>query len=403
MPDRLESKTPPRRPAERRRAERRTASPSPNGHQHRHPRARARARRFLITYLVVLLVVGVLRMSLPTLLERYVNDVLGEINGHRVSLRDVDINLWRGAYEVEDLRIVRSEDPDGAPVLELPRLDLSISWSELLHGHLVSDAVLHRPTMRLMATAKEDDPVERVDRSWLEGLYHLTPFRIDRIVVRDAELRYFDTTIEPRVDLYATDVYIEARNLTNIQSAGAGPLYAEIEAAGRPLGDGEAELRVRLDPMAELPEFELDFALRKIELVELNDWLQAYGRVDAEDGTLEAFGEFAAREGRIEGYVKPVFEGVRVFSFDEIDDPGDALEALWEGFVALGAELLENQPHDRLAMRLPLEGEWGAASGDVWDALASVLRNAFVAALRPAIDDSIELEDLRPARRRSNS
>lgn len=370
--------------------ERGPAGPSawPSGEQ--SPERTPRTASFLSTFSLVLAVLLVVRGLAPLGVQRYVNATFGGGEGTRVRIGDVDLNLWRGAYEVEDLRILRAGESAQDPALLAPRLDLSVRWSALLRGQLVGEAVLHRPVVRLGAASAGGD--QQAHRSWVERVAELTPFRLERFVIRDGELRYVDRTTEPVVDLSMTDVYLEAEGFSN--AADAGDRMATLEAAGRPLGTGELELLLRLDPLARRPEFELDLAVRAIELIELNDWFQAYAGVDAEAGTLELYSEFAVTNGRIEGYVKPLLEGVRVFSFEEIDDPGDALEALWEGLIATGAEVLENQPHDRLALRLPYSGEWGEADGDVWDAALSLLGNAFVDALRPAVDGSPGIEDV---------
>jgi hypothetical protein len=134
--------------------------------------------------------------------------------------------------------------------------------------------------------------------------------------------------------------------------------------------------------------------VRAVRLADLNDFLQAYGKVDAERGTFEMYTEFAASDGEVEGYVKTLFEDVQLLSLDEIDGPGDAMEAFWEGLVELGAQLFKNQPRDRLAAYIPLRGRTDDVNADLITTVGSLLRNAFVVALRPAIEESIELEDL---------
>ena len=88
--------------------------------------------------------------------------------------------------------------------------------------------------------------------------------------------------------------------------------------------------------------------------------------------------------------------GPRAARFDEVDDPGEALELLWEGLVNVGAEILENQPHDRLATRIPLRGELGDARTDLVAVALGLLRNALVSALRPSLDHTIRVHGLTP-------
>ena len=134
--------------------------------------------------------------------------------------------------------------------------------------------------------------------------------------------------------------------------------------------------------------------MQDLELTDLNDYLHTRGGVDAEGGKLDIYAEFATTDGRTEGYVKTLFEDMRILGFRDIRDPTDALAALWEGLVQLAAVVLENQPYDRLATRVPLRGTNRATTADVWATVGGLLRNAFLAAIGPTIEDSIELQDM---------
>jgi hypothetical protein len=359
----------------------------------------------LHTFGGVLAVLLALRGVLPLVVRHHVNRVLDSAEAYTGTIGDVDINLWRGAYEVEDLVIQKRVGGEPQPLLEAARLDLSVHWRDLLRGVVAGEAVLHRPVLELVlapsaAEAEAEGEVAEEGAgqtgtgvSWTERLDALVPLRIDRFATRDGELRLRDETTDPPFDLLIEDFYLEGLDLATA-SARTSDGLATIEAAGRPFGTGELELLLELDPTAAEPRFELELEMRKVPLVELNDLLQAYGNVDAEEGELSLYAEFVVEQGAITGYVKPLLENVQVFRFREIEDPGDALEALWEGFVALASEVLENQPHDRLATVVELQGRVDSPSTDVWNVIGNVLRNGFVAALRPALDDTIELRGL---------
>ena len=354
--------------------------------------------RFVRTFAVVFALLLALRLALPSLVHRYVSNVLDDTEGYTASVGSLDLNLWRGAYELTDVKLYREGGSFERPFVTVEHADLSVQWAALLRGRIVAEVVLHQPKVEFVSESSGPDAQTGEEASWAESISKLVPFRIDRFVMRDGEVRFTHRGIDPPVDLFLTDGFLEILNLTNQRLPGAEQGYmAEAEAAGRPFGTGEFEARLRFDLLAEEPRFELDAVLRGIEMIELNDFLQAYGNVDAEEGTLEVFTEFAASAGRVEGYVKTLIEDLELVQPSEIDDPVDALQTLWEGFVALGAELLENQPRNRLAVRIPLRGEVGATQTDLVAIVASLLRNAFVAALRPAIDETVELEDLEVA------
>lgn len=351
--------------------------------------------RFIRTFMVVFSLLLALRVALPSIVHRYVSRVLDNTKGYSGTIGGLDLNLWRGAYELKDVELYREGGTFERPFVVVERSDLSVQWAGLLRGRFVAEIVLHQPRIEFVSEGSGSQAQTGEEVSWGERLGKLVPFQIDRFVMRDAEVRFTHRGIDPPVDLFVTDAFLEILNLTNERLPGAEQGFmAEAEAAGRPFGTGEFEARLQFDALAELPRFELDAVLRGIEMIELNDFLQAYGNVDAEGGTLEMFAEFAASDGEIEGYVKTLVEDLELVRLDEIENPLDALQTLWEGFVALSAELLENQPHGRLALRVPVRGQLGATRTDLVSVVGSLLRNAFVAALRPAIDDSIELGDL---------
>lgn len=348
---------------------------------------------FLRLFLALAAILLAVRLALPCALRRHVVQVLNEVPGYRASIEDLDLNLWRGAYEIEGLVLDQVRGGQPARFLQVRLVDLSLEWLALAHGRVVGEIVLHQPVLQATLSRDQQEAETGTQPSWPQYVSQLFPFRLNRFTARDAELHLQSLTTEPEVDLFMSDLYLEVLNLTNV-SASSDPLVAVAEAAGRPLGIGEFEARLRFDPLADPLRFDLDAELRKIPVVLLNDFLQAYGNVDAEQGVFSASAEFAVSEGRVEGYVKTLFEDLALLSFDEVEDPGDALELLWEGLLGLASEVLENQAHDRLATKVPLRGELGETRADLLSLVVNLLRNALVAALRPAIDDSIELEGL---------
>src|SRR5438552_14901605 len=57
--------------------------------------------------LAVLLVA--LRLALPHFVKNYVNRTLSEIPGYRGRVGDIDIALWRGAYTIHGLDLVKTD------------------------------------------------------------------------------------------------------------------------------------------------------------------------------------------------------------------------------------------------------------------------------------------------------
>src|SRR5690606_13114891 len=107
------------------------------------------------------------------------------------------------------------------------------------------------------------------------------------------------------------------------------------------------------------PTVDINAHLEGLNLPSLNPFVERFAKFDFERGVLELFTEVKVTSGRMTGYVKPIFEDLNILELGE--ESGDnLLELFWEALVGAGAEVLENQPKDRLAARIELEGSLSA-------------------------------------------
>ncbi|HEX6242000.1 MAG TPA: hypothetical protein VFZ61_13920 [Polyangiales bacterium] len=83
-----------------------------------------RALRWSLLGFVVIVIAA--RIAAPYVIERVVNDKLATLEGYTGSIDDVDLSLWRGAYQVEGIRIDKSTGKVPVPFLAIERLDLGV-------------------------------------------------------------------------------------------------------------------------------------------------------------------------------------------------------------------------------------------------------------------------------------
>ena len=91
--------------------------------------------------------------------------------------------------------------------------------------------------------------------------------------------------------------------------------------------------------------------------------------------------------------MKPFLKDLDVVQWNK--EEGDFKQILWETLVASAAEVLQNQSKEQLATKVEFGGTFDNADLNVWRAISYVLRNAFLHALRPAMDNSISINNLR--------
>src|SRR5437763_2248672 len=82
----------------------------------------------LVTLLALLVVAHAL---LPFWVRDYVNRKLSEIPGYRARVGAVTLHLWRGAYQIHNIKVEKTSGNVPVPFFSSPLIDLSVEWKAL--------------------------------------------------------------------------------------------------------------------------------------------------------------------------------------------------------------------------------------------------------------------------------
>lgn len=353
-------------------------------------RARKTRRRKIITIvLIALAVILAIRLALPYAILNYANRSLAEMEGYNGHIEDIDLAIIRGAYKLDSIYINKIDSVSGkeTPFLAASVVDLSIEWRSLLKGSLVGQISVDEGMMRFTKEKLEPKDVQKDSSDFRETLRDFMPLKINRLEFRNSRLQYIDQTSDPPVDVTMTDVDVIALNLRNSYDS-AAVLPARIDAQAT-IYDGRLDMTMKLNPLAEVPTFDLNAEWRHTNLVKLNDFFQAYAKVDVNKGTFGLYAEVAAKEGSFTGYVKPLIEDIDVVGKEDRND--NILRKAWEAVAGTVTEIFENQPRETFATKIPLKGELDNPRANIFFAVVQILENAFINALQPSIDQQINL------------
>jgi uncharacterized protein involved in outer membrane biogenesis len=343
---------------------------------------------WLIAVGILVVVLVAARIALPVVLERYVNKTLDELDGYSGSVQDIDVSLWRGAYQIEGLRIVKTGGKVPVPFVSAREIDLSVEWKALLDGSIVAEIDLFAPKLNFVNSEKPSERQTEVDKSWTDTVKELVPFDINRVAIHNGQVHYRDLEAKPRVDIFVQRIDATLRNLTNSEDLG-GNLFASYRVSALAMGSGKITSQGRLNPYEKYPTFDIAFKLDGLELKQINQFLQAYANVDAEAGTISMDSEFSAKNGKFEGYAKPFIDHLQVLKWNE--EKEGFFGKIWEAVAEAAGELLEDQDKDRIATRIPLRGSVEEPAADVWTTIGGILKNAFLESLRRGLEGSIGL------------
>ncbi len=340
--------------------------------------------------LVAVVLLGALRAVLPFVLESLVNNRLANIEGYEGRVEDIDVALWRGAYQLEGLTLVKTNGEVSQPLLDAGLIDFSLSWRQLLRGRILSDIQVRDTRLTLVqgtSAARTQTPAPTESR-WQDVVEDLFPIEITHLEFERSQLRlYNEAEGDLPYDIRLRNVHATATGLRNRAASAEEELPAQIDISADTDGGGTLQLSGRAAPLADQPRFNLDLRVRSVDLPQLNDFLRAYVGADVRAGTFSLFAEMTAADGGFEGYLKPFLEDMDFTDVPAQDKP--LLGELWEGVVQFAAFLFKNHSRDQLGTRVPFSGEFGEVDVATLTAVGNVLRHAFIQAFQERIDDTI--------------
>ena len=330
--------------------------------------------------LIVLLVA--LQLALPYLVRDYLNDKLAHMGEYRGQVADVDLAWWRGAYQINGLKIVKTTGKVPVPLLDAPLIDLSVSWHALIYDKAVVAKVTFRhPELNFVDGGSKQASQTGRGTDWRQQLEKLLPITLNEVQIENGTLTFRNFTSKPPVDLKATQLEANIRNLTNVRDE-KGRRDASFDASALLLGDAKVESRATFDPFSDFDDFEFRLRATGIELRKLNDFSSAYGKFDFNAGHGDLVIEAQAEDGRLHGYIKPLLRDVDVFDWQQdVENKNKNLfRSIWEALVGASETVLKNQPKNQFATRVELSGSVHQQNISAFEAFLQILRNGFIQA-----------------------
>lgn len=343
---------------------------------------------------VLLIIVGSLiaiRLALPFIVLYIVNQRLAKVPGYYGHVEDVDIALFRGAYVLDEIYLdhVDSLTQERTPFLSALRVDLSIDWAELFKGMLVGE--VEADSFVVVFTKDRMEPSQvKEDKNLLVDLgKSFMPLRLNRVELKNSSVHYLDLTRKPNLDIQLTALHLLAQNLRTEKDTALLPSTLMAKAS---LYGGTLLFHAKMDLLTDDPTFDMNFQVTGMDLPQLNDFFQAYAKLDVNRGTFGVFMEAASRDGALTGYVKPVMKDLDVLGPEDRND--NLPRKLWEGFVGSVGFVFTNQKEDQFATKIPFSGTLKEPDTDIWVAIYEVVRNAFFHALQSSLDNEINIDSV---------
>ena len=186
--------------------------------------------------------------------------------------------------------------------------------------------------------------------------------RLNKIRVVGAELGMINKASDPEYRLFVTDTQLQIDNLISQAKDGV----ANARATGLFMGSGKMRALARFQPRGKSPNFDLQLAIEDADLKSLNNLFLATANFDVAGGVFSIYTEIAVRDGRVDGYVKPLFRDVDVYDPKQ-DRRKNIFREMYEGIVGGLSWVLENPSSDEVATTTRISGKLSNPEASTWE------------------------------------
>lgn len=249
--------------------------------------------------------------------------------------------------------------------------DVTISSLDLDYLHSTATAAAEK------ARGKEVAAVARNPSSPM-------PVLIDRLRLTHSKVGVVNQVPGHSFHLFVDGAELEVTNISN--GFRNGPTRAKL--TGHFMGSGNAHANATFRDDRKGPDFNFILAVEHANLPSLNDLLRSYGKLDVASGTFSVYSEVKVHNGRIDGYLKPLFADVQVYDPKQ-DKDKPVLKKLYEKVVGGVAHLLENHRGEDATVA-DLSGPLSEPETSTWEIVGNLVKNAFIKAILPGFQKEFD-------------
>jgi hypothetical protein len=357
------------------------------------PSKRRWLRNLGIGVLMMAILLGVGRIFLPNIVRHYVNRTLDRNVQYEGRVGNVEVHLWRGAYSIRDIKISKRTGTVPVPFFAAKRLDFAIQWNALLHRRIVARFLMDQPELNFVSESDETESQTGSGGPWLQMIRDLSPFKVNSAVVQEGSVHFRAYKSQKPVDIYLSHVNATVDDLGNIRNQ-TNPMVTTVQAAAMAMDQAKLDFKMTLDPFSYRPSFHLAVRLLGLDVTKLNDFALAYGKFDFKRGWFDLIVEADAKEGQLNGYIKPLFRHLKVFSLTADLSEDRVLQFFWQALLGGTTTIFKNFSRDQFGTLIPFTADTSrTTTADILGTIGNVLRNAFVRAYLPRLEPGQDTEE----------
>jgi Domain of Unknown Function (DUF748) len=204
---------------------------------------------------------------------------------------------------------------------------------------------------------------------------------IKELSIRKSTFGFVNKATTPGYRVFLAETDGTLTNLSNHETQGP----AVVKLKGKFMGTGTATADATFRAEKAGPAFQVAVKIDDVDMPGMNDLLRAYGNFDVTAGRFFFYSEMNAKDGAINGYVKPFFKDMVVYDKTQ-DKDKPMLRKVYERVVGGVAKVFENRPNEQVATRAEISGRIDNPQVSVVDVIVRLVQNAFFKAILPGLE-----------------
>ena len=341
-------------------------------------RTRLTVESILLGLAVVLAAVW---FSAPYFARDYINRGLSGLPDYTGRVEWVRIHPWTASLDLYDVHLDKKTGEIPVHFFYSPRWNISLQWSEIFHGVERASVTIFDPQINLVTGPDAEQSQIYISKVWIDAIKQMIPWRVNQLAIHQGDIHFLDFHADPPVDLELNQLELTADNMSNSQGLKI-PLPATVNISASPLLTGTIEMNLAVNFDEQFATFTQNFRMEHVPVAGVNSVLQKYLKVRVKSGEIGLYSELSSDKGIYHGYVKPFFYKLE-FEPKPADEgnPG----AIWSGVLNTVKGLFEND-RQVIATQSEISGRVDQPHVDAVSAIAGVLSNAYIEALRTGFD-----------------
>ncbi|HEY3173241.1 MAG TPA: DUF748 domain-containing protein, partial [Thermoanaerobaculia bacterium] len=208
--------------------------------------------------------------------------------------------------------------------------------------------------------------------------------RLDQFEIKNSTLALVNRMKSPSYRLFLSGANLSVRNLSNKSTEGR----AVADLSGSFMGSGKTVAHATFRPQRTGADFDLNLRIEGTQMTAMNDLWRAYGKFDVVGGEFSVYTQLKMKDGRIDGYVKPIFKDMKVYDREQ-DKNKPFMKKLYERIVGGLASILKNKPRKEVVTVADISGPVSNPRARPSEIIGKLLENAFIKAILPGFEREI--------------